>query len=472
MNSAPSEQPHLLRRFGLLQATALNMSNMIGIGPFITIPALMSTLNGGGPQCMLGWVVALAIALPDGLVWSELAAAMPGSGGSYVYLRDGFGREKWGRLMAFLFIWQFILSGPMEIGSGFTGMRQYLEFFFGGLATWKMRLILVGLGVLVIALLYRKITSIGKITVTLWLGMLLTVGVIIFGGAGHFDPKLAFDFPPGAFDFSLGFVMGTGAAARIGVYDYLGYYDVCYIGEEVRNPGKVMPRSILISLLGVAAIYFATNLSIIGVVPWRTFVPAPADNPAPIASIFVEKLWGAKMASVFTVMIIWTAFASIFALVLGYSRIPYAAARDGYFFRVFARLHPTKDFPHVSLLLIGVLAIAFGFVNLTTLIDALLTTRIVVQFIGQIGALILLRRLKPKMDRPFRMWLYPLPALVALAGWIFLFWTTGWKLILAALVTLALGVGFFLLWSRQTRNWPFASAELPPTPGQVGGRMD
>ena len=471
MNSAPSEPPHLRRRVGLLQATALNMSNMIGIGPFITIPALMSTLNGGGPQCMLGWVIALLIALPDGLVWSELAAAMPGSGGSYVYLREGFGREKWGRLMAFLFIWQFILSGPMEIGSGFIGMKQYLEFFFGDLPTWKMRLILVSLGVLVIMLLYRQITSIGKITVALWLGTMLTVGIIIFGGVGHFDPKLAFDFPPGAFDFSLGFVMGTGAAARIGVYDYLGYYDVCYIGEEVRNPGKVMPRSILISLLGVAAIYIATNLSIIGVVPWRTFVPAPADNPAPIASIFIEKLWGAKVASVFTVMIIWTAFASIFALVLGYSRIPYAAARDGYFFKVFARLHPTKDFPHISLLLIGVLAIAFSFVNLTTLIDALLTTRILVQFIGQIGALILLRRFKPKMERPFRMWLYPLPALVALAGWIFLFWTTEMKLKLAALATLALGIGFFLLWSRQTRRWPFAAAE-PPPPREVSGRVD
>jgi len=250
-----------------------------------------------------------------------------------------------------------------------------------------------------------------------------------------------------------------GAAARIGVYDYLGYYDVCYIGEEVRNPGKVIPRSILISLLGVAAIYLTMNLSIIGVVPWRTFAPAPPDNPAPIASIFIEKIWGAKMASIFTFMIIWTAFACIFALVLGYSRIPYAAARDGCFFKVFARLHPKKDFPHVSLLLIGLLAIAFSFVNLTTLIDALLTTRILVQFIGQVGAVMLLRRLKPNMERPFRMWLYPLPALIALAGWVFLFWTTEWRLKLAAFVMLALGVCFFLVWSRQTRRWPFAASE-------------
>src|SRR5262250_3370098 len=96
----------LVRRFGLLQATALNMSNMIGVGPFITIPALMAAMHG--PQAMLGWAAALIIALADGLVWSELGAALPGSGGTYVYLREGFGRETFGRLMAFLFLWQFI----------------------------------------------------------------------------------------------------------------------------------------------------------------------------------------------------------------------------------------------------------------------------------------------------------------------------------------------------------------------------
>src|SRR5579862_6164981 len=121
---AGETQPHLLRRFGLLQATALNMTNMIGIGPFITIPLLMSAL--GGPQSMLGWLVGLAIAIPDGLIWSELGAAMPGSGGTYLYLREAFGSRSFGRLMAFLFIWQFILSGPLEIASGYIGFVSYL----------------------------------------------------------------------------------------------------------------------------------------------------------------------------------------------------------------------------------------------------------------------------------------------------------------------------------------------------------
>ena len=453
------------------------MSNMIGIGPFITIPALMSAINGGGPQCMLGWVIALMIALPDGLIWAELGAAMPSSGGSYHWLREGFGREKWGRLMGFLFIWQFILSGPMEIGSGFLGIKQYLGYLLGDISRTKMNLIIVGLGVFLCALLYRRINSIGKITVSLWIGTMLTVGIVIFSGIPHFDPKIAFDMPPDGFHFSLGFVMGLGAAARIGVYDYLGYYDICYIGEEVRDPGKVIPRSIIISLLGVAAIYAAMNLSIIGVVPWRSFVPVPeGHDPAPIASMFMEKIWGNHVAKGFTVMIIWTAFASIFALVLGYSRVPYAAAKDGCFFKIFARLHPKKDFPHISLLLIGGLSIAFSFVDLATLIDALVTTRILVQFIGQIGAVMLLRRYKPDMERPFRIWLYPLPAFMALVGWIFLFWTTNSKLDFAGhkvdvklggLVMLALGIVFFLIWSRLSKSWPFQNVAQQPVTGEL-----
>src|SRR5215207_3547364 len=130
---APSGSPQLHRRFGLLQATALNMSNMIGIGPFITIPLLMSAL--GGPQALVGWLFALIIVIADGLVWSELGAAMPGSGGSYRYLREGFGRERWGRLVAFLFIWQFILSGPLEIASGYIGFSQYLQYVWPGMTT-------------------------------------------------------------------------------------------------------------------------------------------------------------------------------------------------------------------------------------------------------------------------------------------------------------------------------------------------
>src|SRR5215212_8099645 len=285
-----SDAPHLLRRFGLLEATALNMTNMIGIGPFITIPLLLSTL--GGPQAMLGWLVALVITISDGMIWSELGASMPGSGGSYVYLREGFGRETLGRLMGFLFIWQFILSGPLEIASGYIGFTQYLGYIWKDMGRPQSLAVIVVLGVLNITLLYRRITFIGKLTVTLWIGTILTTLVVIVTGALNFKPALAFDFPPGAFNFSLGFLLGLGAATRIGIFDYLGYYDICYLGDEVRQPGRTIPRSIIWSVLAVAVIYVAINLSIVGVVPWRDVVPADKHPSSDfIVSIFMERIY-------------------------------------------------------------------------------------------------------------------------------------------------------------------------------------
>ncbi len=449
----------LVRRFGLLHATALNMTNMIGIGPFITIPLLMSAL--GGPQAMLGWVVALGIVLCDSTVWSELGAAMPGSGGSFGYLRQGYGAEKVGRLMGFLFVWQFVLSGPLEIASGYIGFSQYLGYIWKGITPGQTMLVVTIVGLVNLALLYRRIKSIAAITITLWAGTIVTVVAVVATGALHFDPKIAFDFPPGAFNFSLGFLMGLGAASRIGVYDYLGYYDVCYIGDEVENPGRVIPRSILISTIAVALIYLAINLSIIGVVPWRDFVPAGEHPHANfVVSTFMEQIYGPGVATIFTAMILWTAFGSVFALLLGYSRVPYAAAKDGYFFKVFARLHPSQGFPYVSLIVLGVLSILAGFVSLGMVIDALITTRILVQFIGQIGAVTLLRRRAPDMPRPYRMWLYPLPSVVALLGWIFIFATTPPKVIAFGLGALALGALCFAVWSWRGRTWPFAAHDV------------
>jgi amino acid transporter len=451
----PLSSPPLARRFGLVQATALNMINMIGIGPFITIPLLMTAL--GGPQAMLGWIVALVIVLCDGMVWSELGAAMPASGGSFGYLREAYGRETFGRLMAFLFVWQFILSGPLEIASGYIGFAKYLGYIWTGLTPGRMLLVAALVGIVNIVLLYRRITSIATITVALWAGTILATIVVIVSGALHFDARVAFDFPPGAFTFSIGFLFGLGAASRIGVYDYLGYYDVCYIGDEVKDPGRVIPRSIIISTVAVAAIYLAINLSIIGVVPWREFVPAESrPNADFVVSIFMEKIYGSRVAGVFTLMILWTAFGSVFALLLGYSRIPYAAARDGYFFRSFGRLHPTKDFPHVSLLVLGAVSILSSFVSLGVVIDALIATRIVVQFMGQIAGVVLLRRRAPSMARPFRIWLYPVPLVFAFAGWLFIFSTTGVYVLVFGLGVLALGVLCFLVWSARQRQWPFA----------------
>ena len=448
--------PELTRHFGTLQATALNMSNMIGIGPFLTIPLLMSAL--GGPQAMVGWLVALVLVICDGLVWSELGAMLPGSGGSYVYLREGFGSATFGRLMAFLFIWQFIVSGPMEIASGYIGFAQYLGYLWPKVS---IKAVVVIVGLANIALLYRQIKHIGKLMVSLWIGTLLTVVVVIATGALHFEAAKAFDFPAGAFKFSMGFLLGLGAATRIGIYDYLGYYDICYLGEEVRNPGRTIPRSVMISVVLVALIYVAINFSIIGVVSWREFVPAADTKPLSdfVVSVMMERVYGRRVAEFVTWMILWTAFGSCFALLLGYSRIPFAAARDGYFFRVFSRLHPRHGFPHWSLLVIGLLAIVGSFFSLGIIIDALIVMRILVQFIGQIGALRLLRKKLPAEDRPYRMWLYPLPALLALAGWLFVFVTSDPRIIGFSLLALLIGVVAFFAWSYWVRTWPFQTED-------------
>jgi amino acid transporter len=365
--------------------------------------------------------------------------------------------------MAFLFVWQFVLSGPLEIASGYIGFGDYASYIWKGLTRSESIVLITIAGLINIALLYRRITSIAKLTITLWIGTLITVLAVIVTGAMHFSSHVAFDFPPGAFNFSLGFFLGLGAASRIGIYDYLGYYDVCYIGDEVRDPGRVIPRSILISTAAVAVIYLGINLSIIGVVPWRDFVPAdqhPESNF--IVSIFMERIYGHGVATIFTLLVLWTAFGSVFALLLGYSRIPFAAAESGYFFRVFGKLHPTKDFPYISLIVLGIISIIAGFFSLGTVIDALIVTRILVQFMGQIIGLMLLRKRAPQMPRPYRMWLYPVPALIALLGWIFVFATTAPRVIAFGIGVLALGCIAFVIWSWNTKRWPFG-LEVPET---------
>src|SRR5437763_558902 len=304
------------------------------------------------------------------------------------------------------------------------------------------RAVAVGVGVLVTALLYRRVTAVGKLTVVLWIGMLATVLWIVASGLTNFNAKLAFDFPPGAFRFSAGFVAGLGSAMLIAMYDFMGYYDVCYVAGEVRNPERTIPRSILISVVVVAAIYAAMNLSIIAVVPWRE-----AMQSRFIASEFIERLYGARAASVVTLLVLWTAFASVFALLFGYSRIPYAAAVNGHFFSVFARLHPTGHFPHVSVLVLGGLSMAASLFALDDVISALLTSRILVQFLTQVLALHHMRKHRQDIARPFRMWLYPIPSTIAFLGWSYIFLTSGWRYIGFGVLTLAAGAGAFRLWA-------------------------
>lgn len=423
---------------------------MVGVGPFLTIPLLLATM--GGPQSVLGWCVGAILVACDGQVWSELGAALPGSGGSYRFLREAYGPARWGRLMAFLFIWQFILSGPLEVASGLIGFAQYASFLFPSITPLGQKLLAAGVGVLAVIAISRRITFLSKLTLTLWAGTALTMLVILVTGIWHFDSARAFDFPPGAFQLKSGFFLGLGGATLISAYDYLGYYDICYIGDEVKDPGRVIPRSILYSIAFCAVAYIGIYLCVIGVVPWRDAMKSHF-----VVSDFMQRLHGPRAAAALTVAVLWTAFASVFALLLGYSRIPYAAALDGYFFKPFAHVHREKGFPHVSLYVLGAISIAAAFFKLDEVVSALITTRILVQFVGQVFALPLLRKRLPDSARPFKMWLYPVPAGLAFLGWMYIFLTSGWAYVGAGVITLLVGCGAFLIWSRAQRAWPFTA---------------
>jgi amino acid transporter len=460
----------LRRHFGLLQATALNVTMIVGAGVFATIPLMLVELPG--PWALLGWLGAGALILVDGLVWSELGAALPGSGGTYLYLLECYGPRRWGRLMAFLFIWQFLLSGPLEIASGLIAMAQFSTQLspafeqFNKRHEWlhwvvwekqklfvtldPSRLIGLGAGALILLLLYRRVATLGRLTVTFWLGVLAVIAWILVEGAAHFDAARAFAPPePGT---PIDLFHGLGGAMLLAMYSYLGYYNVCYVGDEVRDPGRTIPRSILLSALTVVVLFAGLHLAMLGVVPWQE-----AGNSDSLAATFMASLHGTGhwTVALVTLLLMWSCFGSAFAGLLGYSRIPYGAARQGHFFAALGKVHRVHLIPHVSLLAVGGLVLLWSFFDLGNVINALIVTRILEQFVAQAVGVMVLRRTRPELARPFRMWLYPLPSLLALVGWFYLYAAAGWLFIGLGLATLAAGVVAFLAWSRRARLWPF-----------------
>jgi tetraacyldisaccharide 4'-kinase len=447
--ASTAKSAELHRGLGVWQATALNVANMVGIGPFITIPGFLAAMHG--PQALVAWVIAAVLVLCDGLVWSELGAALPGSGGSYHFLSEIFGRMRFGRIVPFLFIWQFLVSGTLELASGYIGAVDYLAYPLPNLDKmlrgWGLpegtRSLAAAAAIFVALSLCRHIRTLGWLGLVLCTGTLLTVLTVIIAGYAHFDSKLV-QFPSDAFRLTenRSFYGGLGGAMTIAIYDYLGYYNICHMGDEVVNPGRTIPRAVMLSVLLVAGLYLLMNLAIIGVVPWQQ-----AMNSKFVASEFMEILFGRGIAEIFTVLILWTVVACVFSMTLGYSRIPYAAARNGNFFRVFAIVHPVYRYPIASLVWLGALTAVFCYLPLQEVIDAAVVVRILVQFIGQIVALHLLRTTRPEIHLPFRMWLYPLPSIVALAGWIFLFATAKASVLLIATGVLASGCLAYALWN-------------------------
>ncbi len=436
---------------GLFPALTSNMLNMVGVGPFITIPLILSAM--GGPQALLGWVLGAIIAASDGLVWAELGAAMPGSGGSYDYLQQAFGPRSLGRLMGFLFLWQVMISAPLTAASGSVGFADYARYLAPSLTPVEQKLIAIGVCLLATILLYRDIRSIGKISAVLWIGLIAAMGIIIWGGAGHFQASIAFNFPAGAFHLSPAFFMGLGGATLISMYDFSGYFNVCLIGGEIKNPSVNIPRVVLLSIGILAVLYLAMSFSIIGVLPWQEAIHSTA-----IVSDFMERLYGANAAALMTGLILWVAFASVFCVLLGYTRVPYAAAAEGHFFSAFARVHPKRRFPSFSVVFMGLMSAAACLLPLETLIKALIIIQIVTQFAAQCIAVILIRRVRKHIRRPFSMPLYPVPVLIALAGWIFILVSSGRIYVISGIGVVLLGIVAYLWRARQIAQWPWEKA--------------
>jgi amino acid transporter len=429
----PNGANELRRGLTTRAALGLNIIDMVGVGPFVTLPLIVGVM--GGPQAMLGWIMGALLSLCDGLIWSELGTAYPEAGGSYAYLKHLYGERTLGRAFSFLYAWQLLISAPLSIASGCIGFSQYLSFFFPhasrpfastsllGVPIVFSGQTLIALSACAIAMivLHRSIFAIDRIVRWLGLTVGLTLVFLIVAGLTHFNAHRAFDFPPGAFHLNGSFFAGLGAGMLISAYDYWGYYNVCFLGAEVRDPQRAIPRAVLGAIGVVGVLYLLMNISVLGVLPWREMAQNTDSHERMFTmAVFIERLYGHTAGGVMVILISLAALASVLALLLGYSRIPFAAARDGNFPAWFGVLHPKHRIPMNSLLTLGGITLVCCVFRLQEVITTLVVVRILFQFLLQGVAALLPKHRRQRRISGFRMPLYPLPVLAALAGFVFI----------------------------------------------------
>lgn len=424
------------------------MIDMVGIGPFVTLPIVIGLVNG--PYFLYAWIAGAILSFVDAMIWSEYGAALPLAGGTYNFLKEAYGPGRLGKMLSFLFVWQTCIQAPLVIASAAIGFASYLSYFHP-LEVYQSKIVSGAVVVFIIALLYRRIDEIGKISVLLWMGVLVTMAWII--GGGFWNGNMAAPVREINHDLTFNWMLvaAIGTASVQTVYSFLGYYNVCHLGGEIKKPEQNIPRSMFISIACITLLYLGMNVSVTSVIPWSV-----AKDNNYVVSSFIEAISGKTAANVATVLILWVAFASVFSATLGYSRVPYAAAADGSFFKIFARLHPTKNFPYVSLLVLGGVAFCFSLLfKITDVIKAILAMRILVQFIGQAIGLILLRRKRGTSNMPYKMPLFPIPVIIAVAIWSFIFYSTGPKYMLGGLAVIATGAIAYFILAKQNKWWPF-----------------
>jgi amino acid transporter len=474
MIDSTSSSPTLERRIGLRSAVLFNMLEMIGVGPFITLPLVIAA--AGFRLSVWAWVLGAVIAVADGLVWAELGAAFPQAGGSYAFLREIYGPERAGNWLSFLYVWQLSFSAPLSIASGCIGLAGFLGVFWPGIdgapiaalpALHYANFAAAGVCLMVTGMLYRRLSIVTGMAWVLFVGVMAAIAAVIVSGFVHASALGGWHMPVApalpAFGGVKTALRGLSQGALLATYCYWGYYNITFLGSEVRRPEKTIPRSILLSVVLVATFYVVMDLAVL---PSLGGAGAHTAESAVVRMQLVADIaraaFGGWAGYAIAGLVVWTAFASVFSLLLGYSRVPYAAARDGNYFSFLASVHPRHGIPHRSLVALGLVASAFCFLTLTQVITVLVITRIVLQFFFQHLGVMLLRSQRPELERPFKMPFYPLPPLVAMAGFVFMVVNRN-----SALkgLAVALGIGIsgtaIYLW-RASRfgQWPFAKDSL------------
>ncbi len=456
----------LQRRIGLRSAVLFNMLEMIGVGPFITLPLVIAA--AGYRLSVWAWVLGAAIAVADGLVWAELGAAFPRAGGSYAFLREIYGPDRAGNWLSFLYVWQLSFSAPLAIASGCIGLSSFLAWFWPGLeqaplaalpALHYANFAAAGACLLVTALLYRNLSQVTRLAWVLFAGVMAAIAGVITSGFSHAAAMGGWHMPVSPAQSVAVALGGLAQATLITTYDYWGYYNICFLGSEVRRPERTIPRAILLSVLFVSAFYVAMNLAALpSMREAASHAAADATVRLQLVAEIAQSAFGRAAGRLMAALIVWTAFASVFSLLLGYSRVPYAAARDGNYFRFLAAVHPKHGIPHRSLVALGLVAACFCFFSLAQVITMLVITRILLQFFLQQAGVMLLRVQRPELERPFKMPLYPLPPLVAMGGFLFILLNRSHALggLAVAAGIAASGTLIYLVRARRLGQWPFA----------------
>jgi amino acid transporter len=466
--SSSSASATLERRIGLRSAVLFNMLEMIGVGPFITLPLVIAA--AGFRMSIWAWVVGAAIAIADGLVWAELGAAFPRAGGSYAFLREIYGPKRAGNWLSFLYVWQLSFSAPLSIASGCIGLSSFLGMFwpildatpFAALPMLHYSNFAAAAACLMMTwLLYRNLKTVQWMAWVMFIGVLVSIAGVIFSGFAHASATGGFQIPAMPAMSGRLLISGLAQGTLLTTYCYWGYYNITFLGSEVRRPESTIPRAILLSVFLVAAFYLLMDLAVL---PSFRDAAAHSSESALVRVRLVAEIahsaFGSWAGYLMAALIIWTAFASVFSLLLGYSRVPFAAARDGNYFHYLGAVHPKHHIPHRSLVALGLVGAAFCFFTLTQVITMLVVTRILLQFFLQQAGVMLLRIQRPELERPFRIPLYPLPPLAAIAGFLFIVLNRSHALgglAVAGLIAVS-GTLIYLIRARRMGQWPFAQA--------------